>query len=522
MKALKTVNEEDPSCFFYNIGDGMFRNKILKGAQTLARAVSATYGPHGRIALIDRGAGAILGTKDGVTVARDISLPDPVEDIGAKIMQDACLTVNNAVGDGTTSTAVMSLAILEEGHKLITAGYSVAEICKQLDAGMEQAIKALLPHAVEVEAQETIERVAMIATNGDVDVSSKIAEATMVVGRDGTLTVEDGKSLHIELDYVEGIELESGAASLTFLQGEAERHIDRPLVAVVAKHLRTVEDIRSILEDASQWPNHPLVLFCEHIEGEALTTMTVNDSQGTIKCVAVNAPGFAHRKKDFLKDIAAVSGAVFVDDEVGQEWDDSCFGGLEKIVVREKTTTLESSEAAEEGIAQRVEEIKAQARHNTSEYDADRTKERIAKLTGGLCVLRVGGVTEAEMKERRARIEDALGAVSAALDGGIVPGGGKAYALAAEGVTASPVLRKALLKPLFTLTANAGLSGDNIVAEASKVEAWEGFDFKSQTWRDYSMEPAIIDPVNVAIEVIKASVSVGKMLLSIEKAVVKP
>lgn len=513
------------------------RSKILRGAQILAKAVAVTYGPYGRTTLLNRAAG-LLSTKDGVTVAREIDLSDPVERIGAQILKDACLTVNNDSGDGTTTTAIITAAILEEGHRLVTAGIDPLPLSKGIEAAAIWATELLSEVAIPVTTQNLLERVAMIASNGDKEVSSKMAEAVMAVGKDGTLAIENGNSVGITLNYKEGMEIDRGPASSSFLGGERERIIEGPLVAVIGATLRTAKDVTSMMEVASQWPDHHLIVIAEGIEGEALKTMVLNDHKGVMKCVAIPAPGFHTYKKEYLKDIAALAGTDCINPELGydlQDWDSTWFGTFRKATLKSGSSLFITYDEASSIIQKRIQEIRGDMRKITSDYELDRGNERIAKLSGGLCIMEVGGFSEAEMKERRARIEDALGSVRGALESGVLPGGGISYLYASQSLMeAIPegghewqqgwmIFARALEKPLYTLARNTGFKAETFVEKGRDLLLREGstygIDLLTGAPRDLLESPEIIDPLAVALAVIKASASAAKTMLMVEAAV---
>lgn len=515
------------------------RQKLLDGAKMLAKAVAVTYGPHGKIVLLDRAAG-LLGTKDGVTVAREVVLADPVENMGAQILKEACIKVNDDVGDGTTTAAILSGALMEEGHKVIAAGLDAMQVIAGIRAAADLADEMISAHVMRAESQHVLERIAMISSNGDEAVSTKMAEACMAVGKDGTIAIEDGRSVGIDLVFKEGMELDRGALSPVFLDGEVERVLEAPLVACIGATLRTVEDIQDLLEVASQWPDNPLLVLAEGVEGDALKMMVINDNQKVMRCVAVMAPGFHDRKKDFLKDIAALTAATYIDPTLGThytKWDPEWFGSLRKATIRDRSSVLIAYDETRELIDERIAEIRADLRQASSEYDRDRLRERIAKLSGGLCIMQVGGYTETEMRERRARIEDALGAVRAALESGVVPGAGTTYLQASEAILAmldqvkaehSPdfvagwrAMGLALQKPLKVLAENAGKNGDVVVNDvlrerATSGDAWVGWDASAGTIRHLGEEPAIIDPLHVTRATIQAASSATSTLLTAE------
>lgn len=519
------------------------RRHLLKGAQVLAKAVSVTYGPFGRTVLMDRMAG-LLATKDGVTVAREIDLEHHVQNMGCQILKECCVKVNTDAGDGTTSTAIIAAALIEEGNKLATAGLDPMQIAAAFKAAAECSIDLIRGQRVSVQNQKDLEHVAMIASNGDIDVSAALAEACMAVGRDGTVAIEDGRSVGIELVFKEGMEIDRGVAAGAFLgTSGSERILEGPLVAVIGGSLTKVEDVQSVMEIASQWPQNHLLVFCEDISGDALKMAVMNDQQGVMHNVFVPSPGFHGKKKDYLKDLAALAGADFIDPEVEnhQSWDADWFGGLRQATLRDRSSTLVAYEEAEEIIATRVEEIRNEMNFLTSEFDRDKCKERLAKLSGGLCIMQVGGYTEAELKERRARIEDALGAVQAALAEGVLPGAGTSYLFASEyllnvvpeAFSEDPsymagwnAFAKALQRPLKVLAQNAGFDGPEIVQSVldyrqttEQDEFWCGWDAKENKIRRLSDEPAIYDPVPVFVAVLRAAASVAGMLLTVEASI---
>jgi chaperonin GroEL len=518
------------------------RRRLLKGAALLAKCVGVTYGPGGRIVMLDRPHG-LLATKDGVTVAREVEVEDPVANLGCLILKEACVKVNDDVGDGTTSTAIIAEAILREGQKVIAAGMSPIPVSRGVQAAAKTCTEVIQSLAIPVEVQAALERVAMIASNGDEEVSKKMAEAVMAVGKDGTLTIEDGNTVGIELEFKDGMEIDRGAASPHLLKGATERVIEGPLVAVIGKDLRTVEDIKDLMEVASQWPDHELLIIAQSIEGNALKTVVMNNEADVVRVVAVNSPGFHEKKKDILKDIAALTGADYIDPDLGHDlgaWDAEWFGGLRKATIRAKSAVFLAYDEAEELIEARIKEIKAGKRFAKSEYDTDKINERIARLSGGLCIMKVGGYTESEMKERRARIEDALGSVRAALRTGIVPGAGSTYMACSHQLAQVDVseedmdfqagwniLTRALQRPLQVLAANAGhrseYMADRLLDHFTETgDYWMGWDAVTGSLRNLNEgDEAIIDPQAVAHSVIEAAVSTAGTLLTVEASLSK-
>jgi chaperonin GroEL len=509
------------------------RKRILEGALRLAQTTTITYGPHGRTCILDRNP-ELLTTRDGVTVARAIDLLDPVQNLGAQFLKEACIKVNNEVGDGTTTVAILTAEMLKRGHKIITAGIDPNQIVRGMNAARDQAISVIEDLAVSIETQKDIERVAMLASNGDTEVAQNMAEACMAVGKDGTVTIEDGQGIEVSLEFKEGMDLDRGPASMSFLKGDVERTLEGPLVAVINFTLQTLEDIQDLLEVASQWPQRELLVIAQDVKGVALATMIENDKQGIVRSVAVLAPGFTSRKADYLQDIAALSGATFVDPVAGYDirtWDANWFGAFRKVLIKHNTVVLTSYDEARETLAQRILELKAQERHCVSDYDRDRLQERLGKLSGGMAVLRIGAATEAEMKERRARVEDALAAVKASLKDGVVPGAGLTYLRAAkglgnctgcdEGFTAGwNLVRDALSKPAEILATNGGHSGAAVLdLLQSSSEDWWGWDTLQGRCRDLIEDPPIIDPTAVALSVLRAAVSVASTLLTVEVSI---
>jgi chaperonin GroEL len=512
------------------------RNSLCRGAELLARVVGVTYGPKGQTVLLDRVAG-ILATKDGVTVAREVDLEDPFENMGAQILKQACITVNDNVGDGTTSTAILASEILREAHKAVIGGLDPMQLYLGVQNAAQEAVSYLEDIAISVQTKDQLVHVAMISSNGDSEIAEHLSEAVMAVGRDGTILIEDGKSSSTTLVFKDGMEL-LAATNEAFLNGGSATY-GNPLVAVIAAPLRTVEDVQDILECASQWPNQPLIVFAESIEGQALSTMTLNNTEGVVICCGINAPGMAFRKKEYLEDIAALCHATCVTKDLGldhKSWDINWFGTAQQISVTERKTTILADEEylSSSEVEDRVASLKRELDYAKSAHDTDRLRERISKLTGGVAVLSVGGHSEAEMKERRARIEDALSALRAALEGGVVPGAGVAYYVLSKLLTSDPesdfgygrsILRKALLTPMLVLAANAKANPFEVQWRADQAfengEIWIGFDPIENTYRKFNEGSWIIDPSLVVQHVISAAASVSGTLLTVEAGIVK-
>lgn len=504
------------------------REKLLSGALVFARTVSATYGPCGSIVMMDRFAG-ILASKDGATVAREIDLSDPIENLGAKLLREACIRVGETVGDGTTSTAILASSMLEKAFQLISAGYDPSTLAREIRVASTQALSHLSNLAEPVENQEVLEQVALTSSNGDGEVAAALAEACMAVGKDGTISIEDGDSVRVELVFKDGMEINEGAHS-GFLRESPERIIEGPLVAVFDSPLSSLSDIQHVLEESSQWPDHDLVVFAPSISGEALTTMLLNDSQDVIRSVAICSPGLGPVRQGYLTDLAALSGATLVDPVLGMDhtkgFNPDWFGSLRKAIVKSDSATLIAHEVNRDGIKNRINNLKLEMGRVVSDYDKDKLTERIAKLTGGLCVLKVGHFTEAALKERRARVEDALSAVKAALESGVVPGAGMAFLDSARSVDTSTeggrLIAHCLRVPATVLIANSGENGKYLIhriCEEPYKGPWVGWDLLRKEYRDFRGWPFILDPVDVTLECVKASVSIVTTMLMVEACV---
>ena len=478
-----------------------------------------------------------------MTVAREIQLSDPVQNQGAQLLKEACLSVNDKVGDGTTTAAIIALGLLREGHKAIVAGANPIQLTQGMRDAVGIALDAVRTFSQPVGTKEALQDVALLACNGDEEVARFLADACMAVGKDGTLIIEDGHKTESTLEYKEGMEIDRGLVSPAFFYSPTMTEVvEGALVAIINAPIRAFGDILTLLECAFQFPKNPLLLFAPEVEGEALVGMVINNGKaGMVRCAAVLAPGVGMWKAEYLKDIAALSKATFVDPEAGmnfREWKPEWFGSVRKATLTLKASTLEAYPDAHEGIQARIAQLKTEKDASTSDFDRDRLTERIAKLSGGLAVLKVGGLTEAALKERRARIEDALGAVRAALSSGVSPGGGVAYLRGAEGITVfledthpadgsdrNPdleagyqIVSHALLRPLAFLATHAGASPGQTL-HGVEGKGWIGWDARRDEIRDVRLSPCIYDPTGVVVEVIQAAVSVATTILTVETSV---
>lgn len=492
----------------------------------LARATGVTLGPGGRTVLLDRMAG-ILATKDGVTVAREVDLPDRVAALGCSILKDACVKTSRDAGDGTTTTAVIAAALLRGGQRLISAGIDPWALARSLREAGGLAERLVRELAVPVEDQDLLERVALLASNGDESIACLLAEGAMAAGAEGTILIEDAYGVDDDLLVKEGMEVQKGAHP-AFLPG-GERTLEGALVAVVTDRLTSFEDVRAILEEGSQFGKHPILVLAEAVEAEALATMHLNNERGLVECAAVGVA--AYRSDLILEDLAALAGATLVGRKAPLGFDHRAFqpewfGSFRKVVLQSKKTTCTAQEDKRPALDQHIAMLQREAEVLTSDFDKDRHRERIAQLVGGLVLLRIGGVTEAARKERRARVEDALGAVRAALKGGVVPGGGVAYLLLSELLSKGQpdiggrLLAEALRAPLARIAQNAGEDGratlDRVERARGDGANWIGWDAVTGEVRDLMDDPPVIDPAPVVEQAVRSAVSAVSTLLTAE------
>lgn len=510
------------------------RQQLLRGALTLAKAVAVTFGPHGKTCILDRLAG-LLPTRDGVTVAREIVLDDPVENQGAQILKEACVRVNAAVGDGTSTTAILAAEILMLGVKCIAAGVPPQFLCRGMRDAASAVDSILEEMSTPVESVEEIEQIALLASNRDLDVAHALAEASLAIGRDGTIIVVDGHGTEIKLDVKDGMEIDRGPVHPSF--ANKEKTLDGPLVAVINAHLTSIPDIQSLLESASQWQPRELVLFALSVSQDALYTVSFNLRKDNIRCIPIQCPGYGHHKEDYLRDVAALAGATFVDSAAGmnrRDWNPEWFGAVRTAIVGEKTTVLTAYPDKIMGLQGYLTKLRHQADTTKSNYDRDRIRSRMASLTGGLALLKVGAHTENVLKERRARVEDALAAVKAALRGGVIPGAGISLLAASTKIKCPPythqgrkdgweTLKIALRKPFVQLAENAGEEGciivDRLLREWEHEKVSVGWDATQGTIRDLQDEPRILDPTNVTREALRAAVSAATTILSADTSI---
>ena len=511
------------------------REKLLKGVNSLSNAVKVTLGPKGRNVLLDKSFGAPLVTKDGVTVAKEIELEDKLENMGAQMVKEVASKTSDVAGDGTTTATVLAQAIVTEGHRNLAAGANPMD----LKRGIEQAVKAVTKQlhniSKSVTGSKEIAQVGTISANNDSTIGDIISESMEKVGKDGVITIEEAKSAETSLEVVEGMQFDRGYLSPYFVT-DADRMevtLEDPYIILVEKKVSNMKDILPAIEQIAKTGN-PFLLVAEDIEGEALATLVVNKIRGTLKCAAVKAPGFGDRRKAMLEDLAILTGGVVVSEDMGMKLEDltlAKLGQAKSVVIDKDNTTVIDGSGDSESIKSRIGQIRSQIEDTTSDYDREKLQERLAKLAGGVAVINVGAATEVEMKEKKARVEDALHATRAAVEEGIVPGGGVALLRTIDSVTktvkeikqtdqkvGAEIVLKALEIPLRQIVANAGLEGALIVDKVKASSTNEGFDAQSESYVDM-MNAGIIDPTKVVRTALENAASVAGLLLTTEAGV---
>ncbi len=494
------------------------RQAILKGINELANTVKATLGPRGRNVVLEKKFGSPTITKDGVTVAKEIELKDPMENMGAQMVKEVASKTSDVAGDGTTTATVLAQSIYQNGLKMVAAGANPTLVKKGIDAGVEKVVKELKSLSQDVSGQ-MIAQVGAISANNDTAIGKIIADAMDKVGKDGVITVEEGKSLETVLDFVEGMQFDRGFLSPYFVT-DAERmvaEVENPYILLHEKKLSNLREMLPLLEQVAK-STRPLLVVAEDIEGEALATLVFNKIRGMLNVVAVKAPGFGDRRKAMLEDIAILTGGQVISEELGMKLENVTLdhlGSAKKIIVDKDNTTIIEGFGTDEAIKGRINQLKRQIEDTTSDYDKEKLQERLAKLSGGVAVIRVGAATETELKEKKARVEDAMHATKAAVEEGIVPGGGVAL-LIQLGVN---ILIKALESPLRQIAANAGKEGATIVekVENSKEKSF-GFDALNEKFTDM-ISAGIIDPTKVVRIALQNAASVAGLLLTTEAMV---
>ncbi len=510
------------------------RKALEKGVNTLADTVKITLGPKGRNVVLDKKFGAPLITNDGVTIAKEIELPDPFENMGAQIVKEVSTKTNDVAGDGTTTAVLLAQAIIREGLKNLAAGANPIILRKGIEKAVDAAVKQLQSISKKVEGKKAISQVASISA-GDETVGELIANAMEIVGKDGVITVEEGKTTSTELTTVEGMQFDRGYASAYMVTNteKMEAVLDSPYILITDKKISNLQEILPIVEPLAQ-QGARLLIIAEDVEGDALAALIVNKLKGVFNCVAVKAPGFGDRRKAMLEDIAVLTGGTVISSDLGYEFKDvttDMLGRANQVKVDKDNTTIIDGAGDKENIKARVASIKAQIEVTTSDYDREKLQERLAKLAGGVAVINVGAATEVEMKEKKLRIDDALAATRAAVEEGFVPGGGSALlscvpvikelvaTLEGDEKTGASIILKACEEPVRQIAANAGLDGSVIVEKIlAKGDANFGFDALKNVYTDME-ESGIIDPTKVTRSVLQNAASVASTLLTTESIV---
>ena len=508
------------------------RRALLRGVEKLAKAVKVTLGPAGRNVILEKKFGSPTITKDGVTVAKEIELPDPFENLGAQLVREVASKTSDVAGDGTTTATILAEAIFRNGLKYIASGANAIEIKRGIDAAVEKVVEELKKMSREVQGRKEISEVASISANNDREIGEKIAEAMDKVGKDGVITVEEAKGIETYVEIVEGMQFDRGYISPYFVTNpeKMECVLEEPYILIYDKKISSIRDILPILEKVAQ-QGKPILVIAEDVEGEALATLVVNKLRGVLQACAVKAPGYGDRRKAMLEDIAILTGGRVISEEAGMKLESaqlSDLGRAKRVVVDKDNTTIVEGYGSKENIKARIAQIKAQIEETKSDYDREKLQERLAKLAGGVAVIYVGAATETEMKEKKARIEDALHATKAAVEEGIVPGGGVAYIRAKKALEnlklegdkqfGVEIVKQALVEPLKQIAENAGYNGAVIAEKVEQLPETHGFDALTGEFKDM-IEAGIIDPTKVERIALQNAASVAGLLLTTEALV---
>jgi len=507
---------------------------LKQGVKELADAVKVTLGPKGRNVILQKSFGSPTITKDGVSVAKEIDLADPLKNIAVQMVKSVSSKTSDVAGDGTTTATVLAEAIFVEGIKNIKVGVNAMAIKRGIDKGVKEVVKHLLSISIPVKQRKEIEQVGIISSNADVEVGRIIADAMEKVGKDGVITVEEGKGFETESSWIEGLQFDKGYLSPYFVTDQASMQaiLEDPYILLHEKKLSSAKDLVPIMEMTSQ-QGKPLLIIADDIDGEALTLLVVNKLRGSVKCAAVKAPGFGDRRKEMLEDIAILTNGKAVFEDLGISLDGlklEDLGRAKKIEIDKDNTTIIEGAGSSEDIQGRIEQIRAQINNTTSDYDREKLEERLAKLTGGVAQINVGAATESEMKERKARVEDALHATRAAVEEGIVPGGSVALLRAlpvldkleldAEETIGIEILKRALRAPLKQIAENAGVHGEIVVQKVIEMDGNNGYDAANDTYCDM-VEKGIIDPTKVVRAALQNAASVATLMLTTDALIVK-
>jgi chaperonin GroEL len=507
---------------------------MLRGIDTLAHAVRVTLGPKGRNVVLDKSYGAPRITKDGVTVAKEIELEDKFENMGAQMVREVASKTSDTAGDGTTTATVLAHAIVREGAKAVAAGMNPMDLKRGVDLAVEAVVLDLQKNSKKVTSNEEIAQVGTISANGDAEIGRFLADAMKKVGNEGVITVEEAKSLETELEVVEGMQFDRGYISPYFITNADKMRVemDDPYILIYEKKLSGLQEVLPLLEAVVQ-TSKPLVIVAEEVEGEALATLVVNKLRGGLKVVAVKAPGFGDRRKAMLQDIAVLTGGQAISEDLGIKLENvtlAMLGRAKKVTIEKENTTIVSGAGKKADIEARIHQIKAQIEETTSDYDREKLQERLAKLAGGVAVIRVGGATEVEVKERKDRVDDAMHATRAAVEEGILPGGGVALLRASEVLkklrthnddqkTGVEIVRKALSWPARQIALNAGEDGSVVIGKILERDTYAfGFDAQSGEYVNM-MSKGIIDPTKVVRAALQGAASVAGLLITTEAMV---
>ncbi|MDP4263845.1 MAG: chaperonin GroEL [Bacteroidota bacterium] len=507
------------------------RNKMKKGVDVLSNAVKVTLGPKGRNVVLEKKFGAPSITKDGVTVAKEIELEDPIENMGAQMVKEVASKTADIAGDGTTTATVLAQSIISEGLKMVAAGSNPMDLKRGIDKAVSKVIEHLRGQSQAVGNDSSkIQQVASISANNDVEIGKLIAEAMKKVGKEGVITVEEARGTETGIEVVEGMQFDRGYISPYFVTNseKMEAELENPYILIYDKKISNMKDILHILEKVAQG-GRPLLIIAEDLEGEALATLVVNKLRGTLKVAAVKAPGFGDRRKEMLQDIAVLTKGIVISEEQGYKLENadlSYLGVASTVTIDKDNTTIVGGKGKKEDITARINQIKAQIEVTTSDYDKEKLQERLAKLSGGVAVLNIGAATEMEMKEKKDRVDDALHATRAAVEEGIVPGGGVAFIRAIEALeklkgsnedeaTGVAIVRRALEEPLRQIVENAGIEGSIVVQKVKEGKADYGFNARTEEYENL-LKAGVIDPTKVTRIALENAASIAGMLLTTE------
>ena len=509
------------------------RRKLLGGVEKLSDAVKVTLGPKGRNVLLDKKFGAPTVTKDGVSVAREIELEDAFENMGAQLVKEVATKTNDVAGDGTTTATVLAYSIVKEGLKSVAAGINPMGIKRGIDKAVEDSIVEIKKVSKEIKDKEEISQVAAISANNDHEIGEEIANAMEKVGKDGVITVEESKTIDTTTDFVEGMQFDRGYLSPYFATNRDTMStvMENPYILIYDKKISNMKEILPILEKVAQ-TNKPVLIIAEDVEGEGLAGLVVNTIRGALNVCAVKAPGFGDRRKAMLEDIAILTGGEVISEEVGlklENADIEQLGRAKRVKVEKENTTIINGEGSEGDIKERIAQIKVQIEDTSSDYDREKLQERLAKLAGGVAVINVGAATEVELKEKKHRVEDALSATRAAIDEGVVPGGGLTLVqatsgleapkdLTAEEVVGYNIVKRALEEPIRQIATNAGIDGSIVADKAKNEKKGVGYDAYKMEWTDM-IAAGIIDPAKVTRSALQNAASIAGLLLTTECAV---